>query len=663
MNKPVRQRKIMKLSVIIVNYNVRYFLEQCLHSVEKALRGMKGEIWVVDNASQDGSLGYLEPKFPAVNFIRNEENVGFANANNHALKSASGEFILFLNPDTIIPEDCFTKCIEFFNTHADAGAIGIRMLDGKGRFLPESKRSFPSPQVSLFKLTGLSALFPRSKMFGKYHLGYLNEHESHPVDVLAGAFMMVRKKVLDITGGFDENFFMYGEDVDLSYRIQSTVDPLSGITFKNYYVHDPAILHFKGESTKKGTLNYVRMFYLAMSQFVQKHYSASKSGIFNLLIRGAIWFRALISLLKQIIKKTGLPVLDGILIWMMFWISKKIWGLYVKPDIYFSRLLINSSFSGFSILFLLVSYYTGLYQKQFRYRDLWKSGLSMMLILLAVYSLLPESLRFSRGIVVVGSLMSILCLAAWRYILLMLNVIHHASAEEETYTLVIGTQKDAADVSSLINNFRAYQPVKGIISPIPEEGCLGTVHQLQDIISGLPVRELIFCESPLLSYNEIIDYYEKSPKHIKLRIHSRGSLSVIGSDSKFYSGETIGGPSYRLSKPIYKRAKRLTDVAVAILLLLTLPIHIFTNRKFLGLAKNTFGVICGKKTWVGYYTDLQHELPALPAAVLGPTGLSANADHLNAETKKNANIWYAETYEWVYDLSAIFQHYQNLGVS
>ncbi len=652
----------MELSVIIVNYNVRYFLEQCLYSVQQAMKGINGEVWVVDNASQDGSLSYLAPKFPWVHFIRNEENTGFAKANNLALRSAGGDLVLFLNPDTIVPEDCFAKCIHFFNTHPDAGAIGVRMLDGNGQFLPESKRSFPSPLVSLFKLTGLSALFPRSRVFGKYHLGYLDQHQTHQVDVLAGAFMMARKKVLDITGGFDENFFMYGEDVDLSYRIQSTQDRISGIPYKNYYLHDPAILHFKGESTKKGTLNYVRMFYLAMSQFVQKHYSASKAGIFSLLITGAIWFRALISIMKQIIKKTGLPVLDGMLIWMMFWITKKIWGIFVKPDIYFSRSLINFSFSGFSVLFLLVSYYTGLYQKKFQYRDLWKSGLSMMLILLAIYSLLPEYLRFSRGIVVLGSVISIFCLALWRNILLSLGVISLPETEEDTYTLLVGTKKDTLHIASLIKKYRTHDPIKGVISPIHEEGCLGTTDQLQYIIKGLPVRELIFCESQSLRFTDIIHFYEACPQHIKLRIHSSNSHSVIGSDSKFDSGETIGGPSYRIAKPIYRRSKRLMDVIMALLFFITIPIHFFANRKPWGLIKNLCRVIFGKKTWVGYYEIDQKELPVLPRAVLGPTGLPASADHLNTEAKKNANEWYASQYEWTYDLAAIFQHYQNLGL-
>ncbi|MFN9110874.1 MAG: glycosyltransferase family 2 protein, partial [Bacteroidota bacterium] len=181
----------MQLSVIIVNYNVRYFLEQCLFSVQKAMRGINGEIWVVDNASKDGSRAYLEPLFPQVKFIWNAENFGFSKANNQALQYATGSFILFLNPDTILPEDCFSKCLDFFKNNLDAGALGVRMLDGNGNFLPESKRSFPSPSISFFKLSGLSSLLTKSKLFGKYHLGFLDENENHEVNVLAGAFMLV----------------------------------------------------------------------------------------------------------------------------------------------------------------------------------------------------------------------------------------------------------------------------------------------------------------------------------------------------------------------------------------------------------------------------------------------------------------------------------------
>ena len=297
---------LLQLSIIIVNHNVKYFLEQCLCSVLKACRNIEAEIFVVDNGSTDGSCAFLEPRFPMVKFTWNNDNEGFAKANNRALADAKGTYILFLNPDTIIPEECFEECFEFFSTHADAGAVGVRMVDGSGNFLKESKRAFPSPLTSFYKLAGLTKIFPRSKIFARYYLGHLPEKETHEVDVLAGAFMMIPKKIIDITGGFDEIFFMYGEDVDLSYRIQKTIDPETKDSYKNFYFPEITIIHFKGESTKKGELNYVRLFYKAMSLFVKKHYSGSRAGVFNFFIQSGIWIRAAFSALFVLARKIRL---------------------------------------------------------------------------------------------------------------------------------------------------------------------------------------------------------------------------------------------------------------------------------------------------------------------------------------------------------------------
>jgi N-acetylglucosaminyl-diphospho-decaprenol L-rhamnosyltransferase len=281
----------MILSVIIVNYNVKYFLEQCLYSVESALReldrrpGMgETEIFVVDNHSLDGSIEYLRPKFPRVQFLVNEENLGFARANNQALREARGKHILFLNPDTILPEDYFRVCLSFMEANPGAGAAGVRMIDGSGRFLKESRRGFPSPWVAFCKLTGLTALFPHSRLLAKYYLGHLSSTGNHPAPILSGACLWVRKDVLDRAGSFDEQFFMYAEDIDLSYRIEQ-----AGYT--NYYIADTTILHFKGESTQKDT-RYVKLFYKAMSQFRSKHFSGGLSALFNILMEIAIWLRA-----------------------------------------------------------------------------------------------------------------------------------------------------------------------------------------------------------------------------------------------------------------------------------------------------------------------------------------------------------------------------------
>jgi GT2 family glycosyltransferase len=258
--------------------------------VEKAVNGMEAEVFVVDNNSTDGSADHIEHRFHWVTLIRNNSNPGFSKANNQALQQAKGKYILFLNPDTIVGEDCFRECTSFMDRHANAGALGVYMMDGSGEFLKESKRGFPSPFVSATKMMGLSNLFPSSKIFARYYLGHLDQNQTHEVDALSGAFMMARKDVLDITGGFDERFFMYAEDLDLSYRILE-----SG--YKNYYFPQSPIIHFKGESTRKD-LAYTKQFHKAMMQFVDKHYSGT-SALYTSLLKAAIFGKERFDVIKQ----------------------------------------------------------------------------------------------------------------------------------------------------------------------------------------------------------------------------------------------------------------------------------------------------------------------------------------------------------------------------
>lgn len=260
----------MELSVVIVNYNVKHFLEQCLFSVMRAAKGREVEVHVVDNHSTDGSVAYLQSLFTSVYFIRNKVNEGFGKANNQVIPHLKGEFVLFLNPDTILPEDCFQKCLSFFRSKNDAGAVGVRMIDGSGFFLPESKRCLPSPFSSLIKLTGLQSWTRRLDFLPSYYASGLSEHESGPVEVLSGAFMLLKRELLNKLGGFDTDFFMYGEDIDLSYRI-------SKLAYRNYYFGDCSIIHFKGESSVRHSPLFIRHFYGAMALFVKKHFSGAKA--------------------------------------------------------------------------------------------------------------------------------------------------------------------------------------------------------------------------------------------------------------------------------------------------------------------------------------------------------------------------------------------------
>ncbi len=266
--------------------------------MQKACVGIDAEIFVVDNNSTDGSREWLEPRFDKVKFKWNTTNEGFGKASNSVLKEAKGERILFLNPDTIVPEDCFQKCLSFFQSHPNCGALGVRMIDGSGRFLRESKRALPSGTLSMFKLMGLAKLFPSSKLFAGYYAGHLSSTENHKVDVLAGAFMMLHKKAIDLTGGFDEAFFMYGEDVDLSYRVKRA-------GMENWYFAGTTIIHFKGESTQKLSPEYARNFYGAMILFVKKHYQSKKGKVF--LLNVAIQMAKLLAGLKRTLKNPPAP--------------------------------------------------------------------------------------------------------------------------------------------------------------------------------------------------------------------------------------------------------------------------------------------------------------------------------------------------------------------
>ena len=259
----------MKLSIVIVNYNVRYYLEQCLLSVEKALSGVCGEVFVVDNNSTDDSMPYLKAKFPWVRYIENKENLGFSRANNQALCEARGDYVLLLNPDTFIGERTLRECIDFMDKNPQAGMCGVGMLKVDGSFAPESRRGVPTPFVAFCKMTGLGTLSPKSRLFGKYYMQYLNKYSINPIEIVSGAFMFIRKSVLDQIGLLDETFFMYGEDIDLSYRVLKA-------GYQNYYL-PTQILHYKGESTKKDSIKYVNAFHKAMVIFFKKHFTQYSS--------------------------------------------------------------------------------------------------------------------------------------------------------------------------------------------------------------------------------------------------------------------------------------------------------------------------------------------------------------------------------------------------
>ena len=644
----------MQLSVIIVNYNVKYFLEQCLCSVIKAIQNIGAEIFVVDNNSSDGSKEFFKDRFSEVKFIWNNDNLGFSKANNIALKHATGKYILFLNPDTLLPEDCIEKCIDFFESHPEAGALGIKMLDGSGTFLKESKRSFPSPVTSFYKLSGLARLFPHSKVFGKYHLGHLDENKNHEVDVLAGAFMMVPKKIIDSVGSFDEDFFMYGEDIDLSYRIQEK-------GYKNIYFSESSIVHFKGESTRKGRLNYVRLFYKAMSIFARKHYG-NRAAFFTLLIQLGIFVRAFLSAIKRFIKWIGMPVIDGAVILVSFWVVKFLWNTYIKRDVNYSPNMLIIAFPVFTLIFLIASYYSGLYDNGFKQKRLNHSTIIAFALLLSFYALLPEHLRFSRGILVFGSLLAFLLMTLVRWLLLKWKVIEKdARSDEHRQTFIIGAEDEFLKVNQIMQNADMEERVLGRIEVNDEKtNATGNIDELKQVLNTYSIKEIIFCEGKL-SFKKIINLINDIPKHVRIKFHAENSAGIIGSDSNRTSGKFISSDKkIVLSLPISKRNKNFIDAITSIIFLVTFPVHFITQKKPIRFFRNVFDILFLNKTWVGYALP-EPLLPKIKNGILTTTGLPAVLNTLPPESLKAADKWYAIDYEVWEDVRIIWRGYKYLG--
>lgn len=280
----------MKLSVIIVSYKVKFYLEQCLLAVKKATADIESEIYVVDNHSNDGSVEFIAERFPDINLISSNHNNGFSHANNIAIRQCSGEYVLLLNPDTIVGERSIKEVLKFMDAHPKAGGVGVKMLNADGSCAKESRRGVPTVATSFYKMTGLCACYPHSQRFAHYYMGHLPWDKSAQIEIISGAFCMLRHSALDKIGLLDEDFFMYGEDVDLSYRL------LKG-GYENWYV-PVEILHYKGESAHKSSFRYVHVFYNAMLIFFRKHYG-NKAAIISLPIKAAVVVKATITLLHM----------------------------------------------------------------------------------------------------------------------------------------------------------------------------------------------------------------------------------------------------------------------------------------------------------------------------------------------------------------------------
>jgi O-antigen biosynthesis protein len=653
----------MKLSVVIVNYNVKYFLEQCLYSVRRASEGLLTEVFVVDNNSVDGSVKMVREKFPEVILIDNKENTGFSKANNQAILQSKGEYVLLLNPDTVVEDDTFRKILSFMDSQPDAGGLGVKMMDGKGNFLPESKRGLPTPSVAFYKIFGLSKFFPKSKTFGKYHLGYLPEDEINKVDILSGAFMLLRKSVLDKTGLLDETFFMYGEDIDLSYRILKA-------GYQNYYYPETRIIHYKGESTKKGSINYVVLFYNAMIIFARKHFTSKSVRMLSFLINLAIYFRAFLAIFNRFLSRAMFPLTDAVLIYggmyliINYWENRVIFpqgGGY--PQFFFLLVV-----PGYIIIWLLSGYFNGTYDKPVKFSRIFRGIAMGTIIILVAYALLPEGLRFSRAIILLGSVWAIMIMAGTRafFHLAKYRNIDFGPMKNRRF-VIVGDRDEAKRVWELLHSSYGNPGFIGLISVAAREqkndGFIGSLAQIKEIIRVYRIDEVIFC-SKSITHQAIIDQMSAlQDLHVDYKIAPEDSLSIIGSNSINTAGDLYTVNINAITNVENRRNKRLLDLAACLIILLLLPLLIFLVSRPLGLIRNIFLVFISSRSWVSYIRDEHYEIERLPhirKGVLNPLD-AFGKDNISEEIKQRLNFIYARDYGTNTDLNIMVKGYRHLG--
>ena len=651
----------MKLSIIIVNYNVKYFLEQALWSVRKASKNIAVELFVVDNNSVDDSVLMVQTKFPEVHLIVNKENLGFSTANNQAIRIAQGEYILLLNPDTVVEEDTFEKCIAFMDTHLDAGALGVKMIDGSGEFLPESKRGFPSPLVAFSKTFGLSKLFPKSKTFNHYHLGYLDENQVHEIEVLAGAFLLVRKSVLDEIGLLDESFFMYGEDIDLSYRIIKA-------GYKNYYFPETKIIHYKGESTKKGSLNYVKVFYNAMIIFAKKHFTGEKAWMYILMLQLAIYFRASLTLMTNTFKKLYLPILEALAIFGGMWLLKDFWARnYFHDPNYYQDSFMNFNVPMYISIWVIAIYFSGAYDDKWNLRRLVRGVLVGTFIIAAVYGFLEMEYRTSRVLIVLGAVWTIFSTILIRGIIHFfkyknLNIGHTKTKN----TIIVGTKEESDRVLDLMLKAQINNNFIGIVSPkqvYDSNIFLSSIEQLSEVVNIYKIDEIIFCSKDL-SAQKIMHWMTSLGMDLAYKIVPEESLSIIGSPSKNSSGELYTIEiQFQIAQFMNLRNKRLLDILWSLIFLLASPILILFVQSKNNFIQNIFKILLGQKTWVGYTRGNQNyskNLPKIKTGVLSPLD-ELNLNELDQSTIQRLNFLYARDYTPWRDVGIIFKGIKKLG--
>ena len=666
----------MDLSIIIVNYNVRQFLENALHSVRRAIEGLNAEVIVVDNASADGSVEMVRENFPDIRLIENRQNLGFARANNSALQTARGRYLLLLNPDTVLQEDTLRVMITFFEEHGDAGLAGCKILNPDGSFQLSCRRSFPTPWISFTRVFGLSALFPGSRLFGRYNLTYLNPDETYPVDAVSGSFMMFSRQAYEKVGGLDEMFFMYGEDLDYCYRVRQA-------GYKVYYVHDTKIIHFKGESTKRSDIDEIRVFYDAMRIFVKKHFSHSLA--LSALLSIGISIRAAAAFLGRASRPISVALVDVLLALFAMLAGEflRYGALFTLPPYAYPAVWLVPPLVVVSAIALGGGY------TSYRF-SVSRSGLGVVVsyVLISATVFFAKEFAFSRFVVVIAGMISVLIIPGWR---LLLRIAGRTGPTRRSgkilfsrRTVIVGTGPSAQAVLKKLRSRvdDGYEVVGFVTTNRREIGervsgleIVGSTDNVAKVITDRKVTEVIFSTDGL-SFTDILSVIGRSKsRSVNFRLVPNSLEAIIGKASiDELDAIPLVEIEYNIHKPVNRFSKRIFDILLASLLLLTAyPWKILWaggkpgehhKRSWVFWLPQVFS---GKLSFVGLPEPQPGEGPPQGGfslngqiSYLGPRGLTGlvqihREEGLEAEEIERFKLYYAKNQSLMLDLEILMK--------
>ncbi len=586
----------MTLSVILVSYNVRLFLDQALISLQNALTGYDHEIIVVDNASTDGSADFVFRKFPRVRLIKNKSNVGFARANNQALSVCQGDYICLINPDTIVQENTFTVLLKFLQEHSRAGLVTCKVLNPDGTLQLACRRSFPTAWIAFTKITGLAALFPKTRLFGRYNLTFLHPEKTVKVQAVSGSFMFLRREVLNTVGMLDENFFMYGEDLDWCFRIHNT-------GYEIFYVPETQIIHFKGESSKKSPFEQRRLFYEAMRLFVKKHFRGRQAYIPSWILIGAIWIRAVFSYGNHLLKAFAIPLLDfffmtiAMIIAILFRFYPEFpWQAFLKVHLLYSIVWLSSLAAHDAF-------------KRWRFSGSKVAGaVAIGWLVNAVITYFIKSIAYSRAVILYAGAMNMIFLPGWRILLYSLAKRYGHSVNRLFRFPVLGVRSvlvgDRQSIKKIIKRLREsnhYESIVGVIISSDHIGeheiegvpVLGKLKDINEIVARERIDQAIF-SIKTMTYNKVVTTIagnQTGRMQYKL-IPSDMNVMISKTSIDYIDDFPMIDIDYKLQNSFFRLVKRLFDLVLALLfLVLTLPViawlYLIKRKKI--VRRSTFG--------------------------------------------------------------------------